>query len=139
MKLCVLDTDTLTLLQFKDPQVLKRVAACPPEQLAVTVISVEEQLSGWYTRLRRAKQRAELASVYQRLADNVKALGELKILSFTESAIVRYEGLKALKIGVRAKDLRIAAIALESDATLVTRNTQDFQRVPGLSVENWAQ
>jgi len=34
-------------------------------------------------------------------------------------------------------DLLIAAIALEHDAILVTNNTRHFERIPGLSVENW--
>jgi len=34
-------------------------------------------------------------------------------------------------------DLKIAAICLAHDATLLTRNVADFQNIPGLRVENW--
>jgi tRNA(fMet)-specific endonuclease VapC len=34
-------------------------------------------------------------------------------------------------------DLRIAAIVAESAGILVTRNTQDFARVPNLVIEDW--
>ena len=34
-------------------------------------------------------------------------------------------------------DLRIACIVKEHDAVLLTRNTKDFERVPGLKFENW--
>ena len=34
-------------------------------------------------------------------------------------------------------DLRIAAITLVHDMTLVTNNTAHFTRIPGLQVENW--
>ncbi len=34
-------------------------------------------------------------------------------------------------------DLKIACIAITHDATLLTRNTVDFARVPGLHFENW--
>ncbi len=95
-------------------------------------------MSGWYTQIRRAKHRAALAGVYQRLATNVQFLAATPILSFTEPAILRYEGLKALHLNVRKKDLCIAAIALHEGGVLVTRNLRDFQRIPNLVVENWA-
>jgi tRNA(fMet)-specific endonuclease VapC len=34
-------------------------------------------------------------------------------------------------------DLKIAAIALANDATLLTRNLSDFRKIPGLRIEDW--
>jgi tRNA(fMet)-specific endonuclease VapC len=34
-------------------------------------------------------------------------------------------------------DLKIASIALQQGATLLTRNTADFSKVPGLNFANW--
>jgi tRNA(fMet)-specific endonuclease VapC len=46
MSLYVLDTDILSLYREYDPVVSRRVNACPPHEIAITVITVEEQLSG---------------------------------------------------------------------------------------------
>jgi len=35
-------------------------------------------------------------------------------------------------------DLLIAATALHHELVLVTRNTEHFKRIPGLTIENWA-
>jgi len=138
MSLHVLDTDMLTLLQEGHPAVLARVAACEPGDLAITVVSVEEQLSGWYRRLRRTKKVEELAKVYDRLTTTVRSLARLPILSFSEPAIRRAKALEAAKLNVGKMDLCIAAIALDHQAIVVTRNVRDFKRVPGLMVEDWS-
>ena len=139
MSLHVLDTDTLSLLQEGHAAVVARVATCASEDLAITVISVEEQLSGWYRRLRRAKRPEELAKVYDRLTAAVRSLSRLPILSFSEVAIHRSKALQAAKLNVRKMDLCIAAIALEHQAIVVTRNVRDFERVPNLIVEDWSK
>ncbi|MBM4090379.1 MAG: type II toxin-antitoxin system VapC family toxin [Planctomycetes bacterium] len=138
MSLYVLDTDTLILFQVGQESVCSRLLSVSVEELAITVISVEEQLSGWYTLVRRAKDAPQLARVYQRLADTARMLGRFPVLSFTEAAIGRFEQLKKLKLNVRHMDLRIAAITLEHHGTLVTRNLRDFQDVPSLRIEDWS-
>jgi len=137
MTLYVLDTNVLVDFQAGHNTVCSRVLACPIDQLATTVISVEEQLSGWYTLLRRAKSNTKLSRAYQRLSENVKLLAHFQLLNFDESAIERFVQLKKLRLGVKHMDLRIAAIVLESHGVLVTRNEVDFNQIPDLTVENW--
>jgi tRNA(fMet)-specific endonuclease VapC len=135
----ILDTDSLSLYERGHPQITVRVEACPPGDLAVSIISVEEQLTGWYGLLRRARTTEQLAAVYQRLTETVGFLSRLRILTFTEPAIRRYDELGTRKLNIGKMDLRIAAIVLEYGGTVVTRNTRDFGRVPGLPVEDWTQ
>src|SRR5205809_118258 len=90
----VLDTDIMTLYQHGHSRVAQHVLAHRADELALAVISVEEELTGWYTKLRQVKKRVELARVYQRLSEAVPFFARFRILSFTESAIVRYESLR---------------------------------------------
>ena len=138
MTLHVLDTDTLVLFQEGHGQVCPRVLSRPTGELATTVITVEEQLSGWCTLLRRAKGNKQLARTYQRLSDTAQMLGCFRILSFTEPAIERFMRLKELKLGVKHADLRIAAVTLEYGGVLVTRNFRDFQDIPKLTILDWS-
>jgi tRNA(fMet)-specific endonuclease VapC len=101
------------------------------------VISVEEQLSGWYALLRSITQRDHLALAYQSLADSIPFLAQFRVLGFSEKAMEEFDRLIALKLNIRKMDLRIAAIALEHGATVVTDNMRDFQRVAGLAVVDW--
>jgi len=136
--LYIFDTDLLTLYQEGHLAVIQRVAVHTPEQLATTVITVEEQLSGWFTLLRRAAIREKRARAYLRLAETVSFLGQLQIIPFTEAAMDRFESLNEMKLNIGSMDLRIAAIAHQEGATLVTRNARDFRRVPGLVIEDWS-
>lgn len=55
MSLYAFDTDILTLYQSGHATGLRNAASRPPNELAITVISIEKQLSGWYRRLRQAR------------------------------------------------------------------------------------
>jgi tRNA(fMet)-specific endonuclease VapC len=138
MSLFVLDTDILTLYYRGDPIVVQRVDARPPAELAISVLTVDEQLTGWYTLTRQARRPEEIARAYAHLSEAVVRLAHWRILPYTESAIARVAQIKALRLNVRLMDLRIAAVALENQAVVVTRNRRDFGRVPGLSVEDWS-
>ncbi|HEY2158539.1 MAG TPA: type II toxin-antitoxin system VapC family toxin, partial [Isosphaeraceae bacterium] len=128
----ILDTDTLSLLAYGHPSVRLAVDARRPSELAITVISVEEQLTGWYTLLRQVRSAQDEADVYLRLTSTVRTLSDLQIVTYSVPAIERFGRLLAMKLNVGKKDLRIAAIALEEGAVVVTRNERDFRRVPGL-------
>lgn len=134
----ILDTDTLSLHANGHPSVRAAVDAKRPSELAITVISVEEQLSGWYALLRQVRSTQDQADVYLRMTVTVQTLSGLPIVTYSVPAIERFGRLLAMKLNVGRNDLRIAAIALEMGAIVVTRNERDFRRVPGLVVENWA-
>ena len=134
----VLDTDTLTLLHEGHRRVSERALAQLVGSVVTSVITVDEQISGWYTALRRAKTPERVSQMYDRLAETVVFVSQFPILSYSVEAISKYEQLLRQKLGIRANDLRIAAIALINDDIIVTRNVADFSRVPGLRVENWA-
>jgi tRNA(fMet)-specific endonuclease VapC len=69
------------------------------------------------------------------------ALARIKVLPFEEPAETTYAKLRvALERRGRllgSNDLWIAAHALTLGHTLVTANTREFARVPGLECENW--
>jgi tRNA(fMet)-specific endonuclease VapC len=137
MSLFVMDTDIVTLIQHRHAVVCQHVAAHPPVELAVSVITFQEQLTGRLASVRRARTTRHLADAYQDLVWTIRFFSPWQILSFPEPAILRFEQLKAQRLNVAAMDLRIAAITLENSAVLVTRNKRDFQRIPGLVLEDW--
>jgi tRNA(fMet)-specific endonuclease VapC len=139
MSLFVLDTDTVTLFQWNHTTVMARVAQHSSGEIAISVVTVEEQLSGWYTQLRKAKRPEKLAWAYRQLAANVRFLANVHILDFDEAAIQRYTDLKRLRLKVRKMDLQIAATALQHGGAVVTRNVRDFKAIPGLRVEDWSK
>jgi tRNA(fMet)-specific endonuclease VapC len=139
MNLYVLDPDVLTQYQMGDAAVVGHVTREFWSGLAVTVISVEEQLGGWYTRLRRTKDPDELAKVYQHMTDTIQALARFRVLSFTAGAIRRYEQPRSKRLKVSKNDLRIAAIVQEAGGILATRNVRDYRRIPDLRFEDWSK
>ncbi len=66
-------------------------------------------------------------------------LSNIRILSFPEPTIARYEDLRLSHRHIGKNGRRIAAIALDTAAILATRNRQDFEQIPGLKIEDWSK
>jgi tRNA(fMet)-specific endonuclease VapC len=63
-----------------------------------------------------------------------------RVLPFDDSPATTAMGLKRQhKVRLKPMDLRIAATALTHDLTVLSRNSVDFEHVPGLSIEDWTQ
>jgi tRNA(fMet)-specific endonuclease VapC len=134
----VLDTDTLSEFHRGNSTVIQNVERRDGDLLAITVLTVEEQLSGWYTLLRKSRQPEHVVRVYSQLGQSVVRLAKWPILPYTATAIERVAYFKTLHFNVRHTDLRIAAVAIENDMVLVTRNTKDFVRIPDVRIEDWS-
>lgn len=139
MSLYILDTDHLSRLQRGDQNIAFKIANVEPELIAITVISLEEQLRGRFARIREAetnKNQAALPLAYRKLRITFEFLATYSILDFTDEARDYYLQLKQ-SINIGKQDLKIAAIALSANGTMVTRNHRDFSKVPNLRIEDW--
>jgi len=133
----ILDTDTLSLAQRSHPAVVSRLKALQPKQRGITVISLEEQMRGRLAQIAQAKSNEQLLRAYDLLEQTHHGLCKIQRFAFDEKSRQRFDKLKQLKIRIGTLDLRIAAIALERNAVLVTRNRQDFAKIPDLIIEDW--
>ncbi len=128
------DTDTLSqvLKRAPSPALLARLAILSPDQQFTTAITVGEMVYGAH---RSPRREWLLRQLEERLWPN------LRILPFARAAAETYGRIRAELEGggtpVSEPDLRIAAIALTHDLTVVTGNLRHFARVPGLTAENW--
>ncbi|MFO0822122.1 MAG: type II toxin-antitoxin system VapC family toxin [Gemmataceae bacterium] len=138
MSLYLFDTDTLTLFQRLHPVIIRNVFYHLADDIRLTSISVEEQLGGWFTMLRNARTPQQTETAHTRLSEAVRWLATWDIVPLTAAAATRFHDLLRQRLNVGGNDLRVASIALELGATVVTRNLRDFRRVPGLPCEDWS-
>jgi tRNA(fMet)-specific endonuclease VapC len=135
----IIDTDHLSLWQRKHPNVIKHFNLFPPDSLSITIITVAEQMRGRLDSLNRANTLDKLVWACANLQSSLEDIKKFKIIEFDQNAASIYDDLvHRQKIRIGTQDLRIAAIALSQSAILVTRNQQDFSKVPGLILEDWS-
>ena len=127
------DTDVLSATIRRDPplHLVRRLARTPPTEQCTTAITLGELVYG--------VEKRGSAKLAARVHELIASAGP--ILPFDEAAARRYGELRATLEAagrrVAGADLRIAAIVLTRDATLVTANVRHFARIPGLRIENW--
>jgi tRNA(fMet)-specific endonuclease VapC len=132
----ILDTDHASLYQRRHPQVVARVLATAPDDLAVTTITLGEQVQGRLAVIRQARSQPDAARGYLRLRETVEFYQTIQLIDYTTAAIARFEELRRQGIRIGTQDLRIAAISLAEGSILVSRNTRDFAHVLGLTLED---
>ncbi len=138
MTLWIFDTDHATLFGQGHPQILQRVSEVNPKDIAITIVTFEEQMYGRLNRIRRATSGDEIISAYASLRKTINYLTDFGLLDFDRDAENCYREFWRQKIRVGTQDLRIAAIALSKSGILLTRNRRDFERIPGLRFEDWS-
>ena len=133
----VLDTDIVTHHQLGRSEIVARLAQLAPQQVATTIVTLEEQIQGRLAVIRRQRDLGGLTRSYQAFHATHTYFCRVPVLHFDERAFALYHDLLGQKLRIGTQDLRIAAIALAHDAILVTRNRRHFDQVPGLIIEEW--
>jgi len=136
----ILDTDHLSIMDRDTVEGFnlgRRLFSVPPEEVTVTVVTYEEQMRGWLAYIARAHTTEQQVEAYRRLRVHIERFRNIPLVDFDEEAAAAFERLRQARLRIGAMDLKIAAIALANNATLISRNLTDFERVPGLRVEDW--
>jgi len=127
----LLDTNTLIYFFKQQGNVSERLLNTTPSEIAIsllTVYEIEVGLAKSSDPLRRRNQFEEFLSV-------------VKLIPFDQNEARISAQLRAIleKIGkpIGPIDTLIAGSALAHGATLITHNLSEFERVPGLAVEDW--
>jgi tRNA(fMet)-specific endonuclease VapC len=138
----LLDTDHLSvLLDERDaghmPLHARLTAA--GDSPVIPIVCIEEQLRGWLAKLHRIQDPHKQIVPYLRLKRVFTLLREWPIVEWNEPAADQFSGLRSRRIRIGTQDLKIACIALAHGALLLSANLRDFEKVPGLHVEDWLE
>ena len=136
----LLDTDHITILQRGGEgyeALSRRLAGIAPDDYGTTVVNYEEQCRGWIDKINRANTPVLRVHSYGQLRETLHFFSSLSVWEYSVAADAEFMRLLQNKVRIGTKDLRIASVALANNATVLTRNTRDFGRVPGLLFTDW--
>ena len=136
----ILDTDHLSLIQRNGQEgknILAKLAKTSVPEIAVTVITYEEQVRGRLGVLSRARTLDEQVLAYQGLQQLATNYQSIVVVPFSHAAAIEHQGLRKVYPRLGNMDLKIAAIVITNKAILLTRNQSDFGQIAGLRIEDW--
>jgi len=137
----ILDTDHISALQYREtPKAFAlqtQLETFSPDNIATTAITIEEQTRGWLGLIRRYTDVHRQVAYYQRLISLFDFFSAWQILPFDQPAADEFTRLRQQGVRIGTMDLKITSIVLVHGGTLLSRNSRDFQQVPGLKVEDW--
>ena len=136
----LLDTDHNSALQRGGEASIvleRRLRALGADDYGTSIVSYEEQCRGWTDCIHRANTPEARVDGYTRLRASLRFYSSIAVWEYDAAAEAIFAALTGAKVRVGTKDLRIASIVLANNATLLTRNTSDFARVPGLRFADW--
>jgi tRNA(fMet)-specific endonuclease VapC len=136
----ILDTDHLSEFDRASPagERLRDRLLSSGEDAAATIISVEEQLRGWLAQIHRLNDDThQQVGIYARLHSRLTFYSNWTVLPWSAECADLFLKLRQQSVRIGAMDLKIACIAMHHQTTLLTRNTADFSKVPGLRFQNW--
>jgi len=139
----VLDTDHVSLLEWvtsaERDRLVGRLEQLPEDEIVTSIVTYEEQTRGWLAKVARARTLAEQVKAYEKLSNHLETYRNLTVVDFEEQAAIQFEALRRARVRIGTMDLKIAAIAIVRNATLLSRNLADFHKVPQLKVEDWTR
>jgi tRNA(fMet)-specific endonuclease VapC len=139
LSVLILDTDHLVELDRGSTPgaTLRERLEAAKDPIATTIISAEEQFRGWLAQIHRLSDVHRQINAYDRLQRRIEFFAAWAVLPWTSEAADKFVQLRKLKIKVGTMDLKIAAITLTTGGILLSRNQVDFEKVPGLQVQDW--
>lgn len=127
----LLDTNTLIYYFKGQGRVAEQLLATPPNQVAVSTVSLHELETGLRKSSHATQRRKQLDAFVS--AARVWVLDQAAAVAAAEARVA----LESKGRPIGPLDTLIAGIALAHGATLVTRNLREFSRVPRLDVTDW--
>jgi len=128
----LLDTNTCIYALKGKGGTVDRLRLHSPDDLGVTIITLAELWFGARKSARPESTRREVDAF----------LKPFDVLPFDHAAAEAYGRLRFelehLGRPIGERDLLIASIGVAQGLTVVTHNTSEFGRVPGLKIEDWA-